>query len=48
MKTVEQILQKRHNLYTEIYAKDRKPNTDIVEVNNMKEYIKALEWVLED
>ena len=49
MKTVERILRKIHELKTEIASVDyKKPNFSIVELNNMKEWVKCLEWVLEE
>lgn len=48
MKTVERILRKIHELKTEINVQDYKPKYSIVEINNMEEWVKCLEWVLEE
>ena len=48
LKTIEQIMRKRHELLTEIASVEyKKPDFSIVELNNMKEWVKCLEWVLE-
>ena len=46
LKTFEQIMRKRHELLTEIAVQEYKPKYSIVEINNMKEWVKCLEWVM--
>ena len=49
MKTVERILRKIHKLKTEIYTQYEVRNKyTIVEYMNMKAWLEALEWVLEE